>query len=432
MQRSALRARALGSLVLSTALVGLAGGPARAGGYDTPMLYSARHMGMGGTAIAAVDDPSALFHNPAGLGNVRNLSLLGDFSLLLARIKASPNPNARDVQSERTVAPMFLLGAGKRLTDWLVAGVGVYPIASAGATYKYPFLTFNLEDETRLVFLEASPALSVNLLDDHLRFGVGYRLTYVSLERFQGDRSQGQGGTDFSLSGFNTAGLRAGLQWSMPGLSAGVVYRHKVTTTVKNDTGRALSMDFTDVSTEFVLPSKLGFGLRSDAGDFGLAIDVEYLYNSQNKGAPLVGTRTATATSPQATRIEVPNVFEWSNELTLRTGVEYRLLPCPAGGANRLALRLGYVLDETTANPQYPSAFGTPPGPTQVLTGGAGWRVGGLRANVAYAYRFGEGDVTAADSMARQRNCTFCGVNGNEPYRIHVHGLYVDFGWDFD
>jgi hypothetical protein len=39
---------------------------ARAAGYDTPILYSARHQAMGGTAIAYVDDPSATF-TTAGL-----------------------------------------------------------------------------------------------------------------------------------------------------------------------------------------------------------------------------------------------------------------------------------------------------------------------------------------------------------------------------
>ena len=53
---------------------------ASAGGFDTPMLYSAEHMGMGGVAVSFVDDPSALFHNPAGLARAPRLSVLADFS----------------------------------------------------------------------------------------------------------------------------------------------------------------------------------------------------------------------------------------------------------------------------------------------------------------------------------------------------------------
>src|SRR5438477_8429179 len=102
-----LAGRALLFLLLaaSTALLPAA---ARAGGYDTPMLYSARHMGMGGTAIGYVDEASAIFHNPAGLGHVGKLSLTGDVSLLLAKVRSTPSFLNQDVQSQQTVAPLFL------------------------------------------------------------------------------------------------------------------------------------------------------------------------------------------------------------------------------------------------------------------------------------------------------------------------------------
>ena len=54
---------------------------AGAGGFDTPVLYSARHIGIGGTGIASVYDPTALFLNPAGLGRTKFISLTADFSL---------------------------------------------------------------------------------------------------------------------------------------------------------------------------------------------------------------------------------------------------------------------------------------------------------------------------------------------------------------
>ncbi|HEY0705884.1 MAG TPA: outer membrane protein transport protein, partial [Polyangia bacterium] len=413
-------------VLLSTVLTA---GPARAGGYDTPMLYSARHMGMGGTAIGYVNDPSALFHNPAGLANVNRFAALGDFSLLLARVRSTPNPatpTARDLQSNQTVAPMFLLGAAHRLTDWLVAGLGLYPIASAGATYEYDFFGTQLEDTTRLVFLEASPALAANFLSNRLRIGLGYRLTYVSLERFLGDPTKDHGGLDFKLTGLNAAGFRVGAQYTIvDGISVGAVYRHKTETTVKNDTGYALSEQFADVSTEFVLASKLGAGVRGDFGDLGIGLDLEYLFNSQNKGYPLKGTRLMTEPGQPAMPLEVANVFEWKDEFTIRTGLEYRLLGDPA--LRPLALRIGYVFDGETTNPVYPSAFGTPPGPTHVITGGAGWKLSRWQFNLAYARRFGEGDVTVADLMTPgRRTCTFCGAAGDKPYKIGVHGFYFD------
>jgi long-subunit fatty acid transport protein len=414
----------------------VAAGQARAGGYDTPMLYSARHLGMGGTAIGFVEDPSALFHNPAGLGNIKNFTALGDFSLLLAHVTASPDPGARDTESEQTVAPVFLVGAGLRLTDWLVAGLAVYPIASAGATYKYAIPpNFEFENTTRLVFIEASPGLAFNL-PHNIRLGAGYRLTYVNLERYYGSRAFASGTHDFKLDGINPFGFRVGAQWTpLPFLSVGAVYRHKVETKVSNDTGIAATMRFTDVSTKFMLPSKLGAGGRVDVGDFGFAVDTEYLFNSQNEGSPLVGSPMPTAENPMPPPTEVANVFDWSNEFTLRAGVEFRWLE-GMDDRKRLAARLGYVFDGKTTNERYPSAFGTPPGPTHVLTAGLGWNLGRWQVNGAVARRFGSGSVTEADlaagSRSAERPCTFCSVAGNEDYEIAINGFYIDASFALD
>ena len=76
---------ALGAVLLAALCPGLAG----AAGFDTPILYTARHQAMGGTAIAYVADPSAGFHNPAGLQGVEGLGLLADFSLILGKVRAT-------------------------------------------------------------------------------------------------------------------------------------------------------------------------------------------------------------------------------------------------------------------------------------------------------------------------------------------------------
>lgn len=423
-------------LVVASALLGAAVGvlaspPARAGGYDTPMLYSARHMGMGGAAIGYVEDPSALFHNPAGLGQVRRFSALGDFSLLLGGLRASPDSTPGspvDIDSEPTVAPMFLLGGAFRLTDWLVAGLGVYPIASAGATYEYDGIGGPTEDRTRLVFIEASPGLAFNL-PGRVRLGVGYRVTYVNLQRFKGWEPAGRRGFDFELSGFNVVGFRVGAQWEpVDHLQLGAVYRHKVNTKVENDTGFA-TREFVDVSTDFLLPSKLGFGGRYDVGPVGLAVDFEYLFNGQNEGSPLEGTAPAMD-GMAATPISIGNVFRWKNAPTVRTGVEYRLLPATSDARGRMALRLGYVFDGETTNPEYPSAFGTPPAPTHIITAGAGWNAGPWQLNLAYARRAGSGRVNGP--RPDKDPCAFCGAAGNEPYRIVIHGLYVDASLAFE
>jgi len=402
---------------------------AHAGGYDTPMLYSARHMGMGGAAIGYVNDPSAVFHNPAGLGQIERGEVIGDFSLLLGGIHGSPGLGAgRDVDSDTTVAPFFLIGAGYRIQKLITLGVGVYPIASSGATFHYGAT----KDSTELFFLEASPAIAINVLPN-LRIGAGYRVTYVRLNRYSGQPDSGAVPyLDFTLTGQNFTGFRAGVQYDPTSwLSLGAVFRNPTTTKVTNSHGTALRLEFNDVSTKFKLPAKLGFGTRADFEQFGLhgalAADFEYSFNSENVGYDLQGTE-AGMTTPTS----VSNVFEWSNSATLRFGAEYRVWRNPALQIDRVALRAGFVHDTKTANSQYPTPFGTPPGPTRVVTVGTGYNGGKWQANLAYGYRFGHGAVTAADLNAPGRkSCQFCGTYGKDDYAIHLSGIYVDASYKF-
>lgn len=393
------------------------------------MLYSARHMGMGGAAIGYVNDPSAIFHNPAGLGQIENGEVIGDFSLLLGGIHASPGLGAaRDVDSDTTVAPFFLAGAGYRIHKLITLGVGVYPIASAGATFHYGAT----KDSTELFFLEASPAIAWNVLPN-LRLGVGYRVTYVRLNRYSGQPdSSSVPFLDFTLTGQNYTGFRVGAQYDLlPWLQFGAVFRNPTTTKVTNSHGTALRSEFTDVSTKFKLPAKLGFGAHADFEELGLhgalAADFEYTFNGENKGYPLIGTE-----SGMTTQTSVSNVFEWSNSETYRFGAEYRVWRNQALQIDRIPIRAGFVHDTKTANAQYPTPFGTPPGATNIVTVGTGYNGGNWQANLAYAYRFGHGAVTAADLNAPGRKpCQFCGTNGKDDYAIHLSGIYVDASYKF-
>src|SRR3954451_22720856 len=151
-------------VVLPWALTLLAVRPAYAGGYDTPILYSARHQGMGGTAIGYVDDASSVFHNPAGLSHVKGLGLLAGVSLLTARITTSPG--SPDLQrpdgtfpsrtTEPALAPLFIAAAAYRLSEPVTLGLAIYPVASAAGEYTGTNVIGNATiDKTRLVFFEA-------------------------------------------------------------------------------------------------------------------------------------------------------------------------------------------------------------------------------------------------------------------------------------
>jgi long-subunit fatty acid transport protein len=310
-------------LCAASALLSLAwASSAHAAGFDTPILYTARHQAMGGTAIASVDDASAGFHNPAGLQGVRGLGLIGDFSLILGKIEASPTPS-ENLESETVVAPFFLLGAAYRLRDWLTLGLAGFPVASGGAEYRYPVGRVNpvtWVDSTNIVFFEVTPMLSLNVPRDRwlpgkLAFGAGYRVNYVTFSRERGEPDELQY-LDLNMQGASFTGFRLGLQYQpIDELKLGVVYRNQVVVTTRADSAKVLTADASDAELDFTLPAKLGFGVRTDLGRLGLATDVEYAFQSQNQRRPLSGTLMGS-------HAEVPNVFDWHDGVTLRLGAE--------------------------------------------------------------------------------------------------------------
>lgn len=413
---SGLLARAGYSLSVVAVLgVGLAPTPARAAGFDTPMLYTARHQAMGGTAIASVDDASAGFHNPAGLQGVKGLGFIGDFSLILGKVRASPT-EGNNLSSKTVVAPFFLLGGAYRAHEWLTLGLAVFPVASGGAEYEYAVGPTNWVDRTEIVFLEATPALSLNVPKDRwlpgkLAFGAGYRFSHVTFDRERGEPSKLQY-LELNMKGNDFKGFRLGVQYQpIAPLKLGVVFRNKVVVRSEASSATVLSLAATDAALDFTLPAKLGFGARVDLGPIGIASDVEWAFQSQNKRPALSATLNGRVG-------EVANVFDWQNGVTWRTGFEYRL-----GDLPKIPLRVGYIYDTRVTNTQYPSAFGTPPAATHTGTIGAGYVAEHWQVNIAATRRMGS---TKVDSVGA--GCQFCGYPGK--YSITMTGLYVDASVD--
>jgi len=415
--------RRAGGALVATLVVLLGPNPSRAAGFDTPILYSARHQAMGGTAIAAVDDPSAAFHNPAGLQGVKGLSFLGDFSLILGKVQGTPDKDSGNLKSDTVVAPFFLLGAAYRVHPWLTLGLAVFPVASGGAEYHYVLGRAPYVDRTEIVFLEATPLLSLNIPKDRfipgtLSFGAGYRVSHVTFDRVKG-REENPQYLDLGLRGSNFSGFRVGAQYRpIKALSLGVVFRNKVLVKAKADSATVLGGPASDGELDFTLPAKLGFGARVDVGRMGFASDLEWAFQSQNKRAPLEGTLDK-GTSNEAP-VSVPNVFDWTNGVTWRVGAEYRL-----GRRPMIPLRVGYVFDTRVTNRAYPSAFGTPPTATHTVTAGAGYRFDPWQINVAVSRRFGSTHVKEEELHS---DCSFCGFAGK--YSITMTGLYVDASVD--
>ena len=409
---------------LSMTCVFLLASPAMAGGYDTPMLYTAEHMGAGGAAAAWVNDPSALFHNPAGLAHTDRFASLIDISYLSGRITGSPGnaPEATSIQSEPTAAPFFMIGAAGAVTEKIRLGLAFYPIASAGGSYQYTLVGNPVVDSTKLVFLEASPGLAIRL-PGRVNIGLGYRFTLMTLTRLT--QPEGQlPTTNFELTGSEASGFRAGLQWTALEASKGPIelqlglsYRHRVIVPVAAANGTAVTMNFRDIESTFTLPSRLIAGLSAQKSGYRLHVDVEHGFNSQNQSSELKGMQILDNQDQGV--LGVKNIFDWQDAQTWRLGLQAPL----ALRDQKLLARVGYAYDGTTSSKVYPTAFGTPPGPTQVLTAGFGLRPKNMKIDLAFAHRFGSATVRQSDLEKRTEVCLFCSHPGE--YEITLNGLYA-------
>lgn len=413
-------------LALGAGLAALATAPSvRAAGYDQPVPFVARQLGMGGTALAAVDDPSATAQNPAGLAWVDDIQVLGGLTLMAGRLRSVPEPDTA-VESETMLAPLPFASAAARVLPGVSVGVAVYPIAAAGAAYEYEGAVGRTRDEARAAFFEAGLGVGVQL-PLGLALGAAHRSTYATLSRYKrGDDANGPG-IDLNQAGVDFTGFRLGAQWhalddspSATGatrhrLRVGGAYRHRTEIEIDGDSGTVLSLPARDTRTTLLLPTRAGAGLRCDFGRFGAAFEADYVHNADND-------RGEVAAELSGAPFAVPVIYDWTDAVTLRAGAEVRAL-----GDGSLALRAGLVRDGTSASRAYPSPFGPPPAPTWVVTLGAGSAGASWAANLGYGMRWG--GTTVNDAELGRDGCAFCGYAGEYSARLHL--ISADFSRRF-
>ena len=150
---------------------------------------------------------------------------------------------------------------------------------------------------------------------------------------------------------------------------------------------------------------------RSQTQTLRLAADFEYIFNSENTTVNLIGEQGGVAKP-------IMNTSNWTDSYTIRVGGGYKI-------AKPLELRAGYIFDAAAANPMYPTAFGSPPGPTNIVTAGAGYEfTPSFDMSFAMAYRHGTGSTSEVDDK-----CPFCGKTGD--YAITLIGAYLDARFRF-
>lgn len=333
---------------------------ASAGGIDLTMIHGARQVGMGGSQITLATDGYAPFYNPAAMSGAGQGGFAFGLSNLFLDYNAPIGVTATQTDSAVTYAPLFYAGGVYRLNDYLHFGLGVFPTALQGGSFRNvnygggSGILADREASARLMRIEFSPSLSVRPVS-YLSIGASYRAGYTRYEKAGGILTQIH--FDTTMSGWSGHGAKFGVMiHKVNGLSAALTYR--LEETVKLSGHSDVSIDALGDRVAFPatqkvkLPAQLQVGLSYDwiPERFTTAISYEYTWNDVIKNDSMTLTGFGNATGQASDIISTP--VNYKNGHAIHVGAEYvfRL-----SGERNLRTQAGFAWDKATTRKKFPN-----------------------------------------------------------------------------
>ncbi len=408
--------------------------PAHAAGFAI-FEQGARGMGFAGAFTAQANDPSAIFHNAAGIAFLKGKQFYLGGTLIHPSSTftgADPFPGASVTEKGDTglVVPPAAYYT-QPFTERLVFGIGLHTPFGLTTSWASPD-TFSgrfLSERAELKGFSINPTIAYKLAD---RFAVGggldIRLSSVSLQRrvpvvnpftqraVDGASVDLSSNTDVGF-GFNVGALAK----ISDSLSAGVHYRHQVKATYQGTanftqirTGNAqldtaltarLPQGSQALTTSIVFPGMFMGGVAYTAGDWTFEVDADWYQWSKFSQLNLIFTDRPDLTQSI--------VEDYKNSWQYRMGLERRL-------NETWAVRGGYFFDQSPA----PAASISPLLPDADRNGfalGGTWKTGRFHADAA---------MWVLLSPARSTE----GINRddfNGTYKSHAVTLGIFLGYSF-
>ncbi|HLG19748.1 MAG TPA: outer membrane protein transport protein [Bdellovibrionota bacterium] len=302
-----------------------------ASGLSKPVYVGPKAIGMGGAFVGVADDPTAIYHNPAGITQLSGYQVEAGMDGLITAEEYTPPGGAppENADTEFIPVPNFAFVSDFLKPVWL--GIGVFfPHGNGG---KYPTASaapFN-PTEGRIYSMEIAPAVAWKIIPE-LSLGGSLRMVRVSSE-LKGQALPG-GGTleDLDQAGWGVGGSAALMFTPCPYFSLGVNYRTGVTADL---TGTATFSGIPGLGTlpsslDQRLPTQVNVGLSAKPIE-KLTVAVAYGWERNSEIENLV----LNVSAPVGTIISPQN---WEDSHTIHFGGEYWILP-------ELAGRLGYAKD---------------------------------------------------------------------------------------
>ena len=429
-----MRGRCRGLAAALALAVWMGPAPARAAGFAI-FEQGARGMGFAGAFTAQANDPSAIFHNAAGIAFLKGHQLYFGGTLIhpsSAFTGANPFPGA--TVTEKADVGLLIPPAAyytHQFSERLVLGVGLHTPFGLTTKWANPD-TFSgrfISQSAKLKGFSINPTIAYKLAD-RLAVGGGpdIRVSWVSLQRrvavinpftqkvADAATVQLDSNKDVSV-GFNVGALAK----ISDTLSAGVQYRHKVNasytgaaTFTQSPTGNAqfdtlltarLPAGSQPLTTGIGFPAIVTTGVAWAPGEWTFEADVDWYQWSTFRRLSIAFTDRAD--------LSEDIVENYKNTLQYRFGAERRM-------GERYAVRGGYFFDQSPA----PAASVSPLLPDAARHGfalGGTWKAGPFHADAAAWFLLSPSRST--EGLNRDQ------YNGT--YKSHAVTLGIFLGYSF-
>lgn len=352
--------------------------------------HGAAAMAMGGAFVALANNPSAIFHNPAGIAFLEGTQISLGTTLITSNTSLELTNLATTVEAVSQWFYPSNFYISHKMNDRVAVGFGFFNPYGLGTKWPedYALRFIATEDDMKTFFF--NPVVAVKL-DENFSVSVGVTYVYgtLQLDRVNLIDLTAYGGSIYEASvvvkGTGDAfGLNAGALYRGENFSLGFNWRGGFDLNLEGD----LALDNSNIPAPFLaavpteagitttmsIPHILGFGVAFNLTESLIfTADLHYILWSTFEEFALEIDYPDPVPDDTETFVE-----DWKNSYVIRGGFQYMV-------KENFALRAGFLYDKTpqpveTMDPLLPDAN------RWALTGGFGYKSGNFVIDVAYQY----------------------------------------------
>jgi len=393
--------------------------------------HGAAAMAMGGAFVAIANNPTAVFHNPAGIAWLDGTQVSVGTTLIVPKTTLALPAYSSSYDVKKQLFYPSNVYISQKISDKIVVGFGFFSPYGLGTEWPadYPLKYISTKDDMKsFVF---NPVIAYKVSD---KFSAGIGLTYIrsdltfKLVTRQDFRTYGGSIYEVpaSIEGDGDGwGWNAGILYKAEKISIGLNWRSGF----KIDLEGTIDLDSTgvaapfqpyvppggNVSTSFNYPHIFCLGTAINLSPkLLLSADINYVFWNTYKEFTI--TIDLPAPFPDEEDLFQEN---WSLCCLFRTGLQYQL-------NEKLALRAGFLYDQTpqpvaTMDPILPDADRV------ALTAGFGYKLGKLVIDVAYQYEMFS-DRTSPNRSVLIHPLTGANLGeGTYSSKAHLFGISISY-----